>query len=267
MKYMTFNSSCSYAGLANLLAFYDMDVSDREIALDMGLPYLFAKEQEKYLAGPMLQSGEWFNLYLVPRGFLLREREIRRENMAGYLQELEHAMLGIRIDPRSKHAVIYDGREGEKYHFLNNKWENSEEPETLLLDEEELLKRLDNKVMVAVLERTARKEVDKREYYEKSVGILEQLRQDVEKFCSVERSPEELRIAMDTLFRAILLDGIAMLELLGETEIRQKLKTVQSQLLAAVGENRAVCLDCALDINLLQEGIRQYCSLIRRQFI
>lgn len=56
MKYMTFNSSCSYAGLANLLAFYDIDVGDREIALDMGLPYLFAKEQEKYLAGPMLQN-------------------------------------------------------------------------------------------------------------------------------------------------------------------------------------------------------------------
>lgn len=265
MKYMTFNSSCSYAGLANLLAFYDIDVSDREIALDMGLPYLFAKDQGKYLAGPMLQSEEWFNLFLRPHGFMLREREILRDQMTGYLRESEHAMLGIRVSPGSKHAVIYDGREGEKYRFLNNKWENSEEPDTLLLSEEELLNRLDDKVMVAVLERAAREEVDKRYYYEKSAVTLEQLLQDVEKFCAIERSPEELRNAMDTLFRAILLDGITMLELLSETEIRQKLKTVQSQLLAAVRENCDVRLDCALDLNLLQEGIREYCCLIRKQ--
>lgn len=265
MKYMTFNSSCSYAGLANLLAFYDMDVSDREIALDMGLPYLFTKDHGKYLAGPMLQSEEWFNLFLRPHGFMLREREILRDQMTGYLRESEHAMLGIRVSPGSKHAVIYDGREGEKYRLLNNKWENSDEPDTLLLSEEELLNRLDDKVMVAVLERAAREEVDKRNYYEKSVGILEQLGQDMEKFCTIERSPEELSNAMDTLFRAILLDGITMLELLGETEIRKKLKTVQGQFLAAVRENRAVCLDCALDLNLLQEGIREYGCLIREQ--
>ena len=41
MKYMTFNSSCSYAGLANLLSFYGVDIEDREIALQMGLPFLF----------------------------------------------------------------------------------------------------------------------------------------------------------------------------------------------------------------------------------
>ena len=187
--------------------------------------------------------------------------------MAGYLQKSEHAMLGIRVSSGSKHAVIYDGREGKMYRFLNNKWENSEEPDTLLLDEQELLKRLDDKVMVAVLERVAQEEVDKRKYYEKSAVTLEKLGQDVEKFCAIERSPEELRNAMDTLFRAILLDGSTMLELLGETEISQKLKTVQSQLLTAVRENRALRLDCVLDLDLLQEGIREYYSLIRRQLI
>ncbi|MCD8143515.1 MAG: hypothetical protein LUD83_09635 [Clostridiales bacterium] len=42
MKYMTFPSSCTFAGVANLLAFAGVDTSDREIALGMGLPYLFA---------------------------------------------------------------------------------------------------------------------------------------------------------------------------------------------------------------------------------
>ena len=54
MKYMTFNSSCSYAGVANMLEQYGVDVEDRIIALGMKLPYLFAQEGGVYMAGPML---------------------------------------------------------------------------------------------------------------------------------------------------------------------------------------------------------------------
>ena len=64
MKYMTFNSSCSYAGLANLLSFYGIDTEDRKIALDMDLPFLFDCKDGYYSSGPMLQGGKWFNLYL-----------------------------------------------------------------------------------------------------------------------------------------------------------------------------------------------------------
>ena len=46
MKYMTFNASCAYAGLANILERFGIETEDREIALAMGLPYLFAKEGE-----------------------------------------------------------------------------------------------------------------------------------------------------------------------------------------------------------------------------
>ncbi len=46
MKYMTFNASCAYAGLANIPERFGIETEDREIALAMGLPYLFAKEGE-----------------------------------------------------------------------------------------------------------------------------------------------------------------------------------------------------------------------------
>ena len=49
MKYMTFNSSCAFAGVANMLAVWGVDQEDREIALGMGLPSLFAKERNAYL--------------------------------------------------------------------------------------------------------------------------------------------------------------------------------------------------------------------------
>ena len=82
MKYMTFNFSCSYAGLANLLALHGLDTEDRTIALDMGLPYLFALEDRRYAAGPMLQGKRWFDLFLLPRGFMMVEEAVRREEEA-----------------------------------------------------------------------------------------------------------------------------------------------------------------------------------------
>lgn len=76
MKYMHFNSSCSYAGLANLLELKGVDTEDDRIAGEMYLPYFLAfdAESECYQAGPMLQTADWFNLYLLPRGFRYVEK-------------------------------------------------------------------------------------------------------------------------------------------------------------------------------------------------
>ena len=74
MKYMTFNSSCSYTGVANMLAPYGVETDDRTIAQRMMLPYLFAKEDGEYHSGPMLQSAQWFNLYLHPIGYTMEEK-------------------------------------------------------------------------------------------------------------------------------------------------------------------------------------------------
>ena len=95
-KYMTFNSSCSYAGLANMLLRYGVDTQDREIARDMKLPFLFAYEEDEYRAGPMLQGAQWFNLYLHPRGLEMRETEVPAQSVAAYLRRQRTAMLGIR---------------------------------------------------------------------------------------------------------------------------------------------------------------------------
>ena len=109
MKYMTFNSSCPYAGLANLLSFQGIDTEDRSIALKMDLPYLFAYEDGQYLSGPMLQGAKWFNLYLRPIGFTFHENQLGREEAGPYLLAHPPAMLGLRVTPKSKHAVICTG--------------------------------------------------------------------------------------------------------------------------------------------------------------
>lgn len=79
MKFMHFKASCSYAALADLLELEGLDIEDDQIALDMGLPWIFAKDGDTYLAGPMLQGAKWFDLWLKPKGFAFRENTIKTD--------------------------------------------------------------------------------------------------------------------------------------------------------------------------------------------
>lgn len=262
MKYMTFNSSCSYAGVANMLAQYGVDTDDRTIAQKMKLPYLFAKEDGVYLSGPMLQSAGWFNLFLHPIGFTMTETQIQREQAAEVLRGEKTAMLGIRVSPRSKHAVVYHGMDDGRYSFLNNKWQHTDEPEQLSLSESELLARLDDRVMIATLKPIPCREADFQPLLNQSIQVLEELKHDIQLFCSCEQSPQAITAAMNTLFRAILLDGITMLELSNQTALAQKLRGVQDEFMTAVRKKTAVTLSVEISVDPLLEAIAEYQQLI-----
>lgn len=262
MKYMTFRASCSYAGLANLLSFQGIDTGDREIALEMRLPYLFAYEDGTYLSGPMLQGAEWFRLYLDPIGFALLERRLDREDAAAYLRDVSPAMLGLRVSPESKHAVIYTGWKNGRYQFLNNKRQDSPEPDMLNLTEEELLCRLDEEVVIGTLERTAPASVNYRPYLEKSVLVLRELKREINAFCAQEQSPDSLREAMNALFRPVLLDGVTMLELLEEADIVSALKEARSSFLDVIRAGRPSLLAKELNMPQLNAAMDWYEKLI-----
>ena len=262
MKYMTFRASCSYAGLANLLSFYDVDTEDRAIALKMGLPYLFSCEDGQYHAGPMLQSAKWFNLYLHPMGFNFTEHRMKKEDVCSCLRVHHPAMLGLHVTPESKHAVIYTGGGEGEYRFLNNRHESSPEPADLCLSERELISRLDETVTVGMLERVEPVPIELRPYLEESLTALQDLGEEITAFCSQEQTPETLERAMAGLFRPILLDGVTMLELLEEEQIAGPLRTVRAQLMKVRGERIPAVLSNRLDMRLLTAAITEYKQLI-----
>lgn len=265
MKYMTFNSSCAFAGVANMLSCFGVDVEDREIALGMQLPYLLEKEDGAYLAGPMLQSAKWFDLYLNPIGFSMTERLIARENVASALGQEKTAMLGIHVSPRDKHAVVYVGREEDKLVFLNNKWQHTDDPEMLKLTEEELLARLDESVMVAVIHPVEAKTVDFQPLYRRSLTVLADLKETLTGFCRTEKTCGEIMGAMNPLFRPVLLDGITMLDLLGQEELAVKLRGVQTEFMAAIRSGKPVVLGNAMDMETLLTAMDEYAALIQKE--
>ena len=140
---MSFNSSCSYCCLANLLESYGIDKEDRDIALESGLPYLFSYDESEhsYLAGAMLQGNFWFNRYLNSIGFTFSEELLPKETVTAFLDTHIPCMIGLKSQ-FGRHAMIYTGQQDGQYHFLNPHRADDGQDDTLLfsaeaLDEEE----------------------------------------------------------------------------------------------------------------------------------
>ena len=107
MKYMTFNSSCSFAGIANMLERMGYAYEDYQVAAGMELPYIVARDNGGYIAGAMLQEKKYFDIFLKKIGYELTEEKISRQKVFSYLKETKScAMLGIKIDEKHKHAVV-----------------------------------------------------------------------------------------------------------------------------------------------------------------
>lgn len=267
MKYMHFNSSCSYAGLANLLELQGVETEDYQIALDMGLPYFLRYEEQSgaYLNGPMLQSAEWFDLYLRPRGFRYVECFLQRQEAVEQLRR--GSMLGMQITSKSKHAVVFLGKKNSVYKFLNNKREDSEEPDYLLLSEEECLERLPEQVVIGHLESCEAEASDIKPYLEETLKNWENLRAKLQGFISKEQNPQVMKETMNRLFRPLLLDGLSMARLLKENELEDCLTQLQKQFLAMVRKNEAVTPATQLDSKEIDWAIDRFISIIRLQII
>ncbi len=264
MKYMTFPSSCAFAGVANLLAFAGVDASDREIALGMGLPYLFAKsEQGGYLSGPMMQTGELFDLFLRPRGFHLAEQRATPSAVPGLLAHHVPAMVGLRLDADRKHAVIYTGRDGDgRYRLLNNKREDALDCDSFLFTEEEFLARLDAPVTVGWLEAVPCADVSLLPYLTGSMQVFQEMRGELLAFCGAAHTWAELRQARDPLFRPLLLDGVSMANLLGKSALEEALRELQSAFLAALRRGQAVAAGELLPVPQLEAAMEVYFRLL-----
>ena len=267
MKYMHFNSSCSYAGLANLLELQGVETEDYQIALDMGLPYFLRHEEQSgaYLNGPMLQSAEWFELYLRPRGFRYVECFLQRQEAVAQLRR--GSMLGVQVTPKSKHAVVFLGKENGAYKFLNNKREDSEEPDYLLLSETECLERLPEQVVIGYLESCKAEASDIKPYLEEALKNWEKLRVELQSFISKEQNPQAVKEAMNRLFRPLLLDGLSMAKLLKENELEDCLTKLQKQFLTMVRNNEAVTPATQLDSKEIDSAIDKFTGIIRLQII
>lgn len=259
MKYMSFRASCSYAGVANMLEQLGVHVQDRDIALGMGHPWLFAKEGGAYLTGPMLQSARWFDLYLRTIGFRMKETLLPAQRVSEHLRARQTAMLGLKTGS-GKHAVVWMGQQEDRLLFRNNKWEHSDEPEIFALTEAELLDRIDGCAMVAELVRAEPERVDLTPLRRQSATVVQANLEDIRRLCAEAVPVSVIREQMDPLFRALLLDEITMLELAGESGLARELSEIQARLLGLLrqGPEEIIRLGDRLPLSGLEKAVGAY---------
>lgn len=262
MKRMSFNSSCACAGLANMLETLSLDTEDWLIALEMGLPYLFAREEGQYRAGPMLQSARWFDLYLRPRGFALREEKLPQEQLPQYLPAHAPAMLGLLVGANSKHAVVFVGQAGDGFRFINNRHPSTSEPDELTLTAAELLSRTDPQVLVATLAHITPEPVDLKPLLIASLDTLADYRRDMEALRQTYCDRFQLCALMNTHFRAFLLDALTMMGLIHEEALAFQLTYLQSALLQAVRSGAEGLLEELLPMEAFMSALDAYEALI-----
>ncbi len=266
MKYkcMHFNSSCSYAALAMLVSEYEIETEDVNIALEMGLPWLFDKEDDVFLAGPGLQGAKWFDLYLNPRGFAMHEELVAKESLAEHLKKNGNCMLGLKLhEGQGKHAVVLCGYDGT-YHFFNPVHEGSTESTKIELTEEELLSAAEKVTVVGTVEKCPETEHDRSVLFNKSIAVLRENVADIIKFCKAAHAPEEYVESMNRLFRPILLDAVTMLGIAGEGVLAEEFRGLQTEYLKFMKSDKAGVLADYISINRLNDLTEQYIKLIEK---
>ena len=259
---MHFNSSCSYTALAMLLEDRGIDTEDTEIVLEEGLPWIFAEEDDCFCTGAMLQGKEWFDIFLNPRGLTLVEQFIEKAQLPGYLKEHGMCMLGLKLPGNNgKHAVVFTEYNGS-YRFYNPDREGSKQNVEIILTEDELLQAADDSTAVGYLKEHEVITHPLNDLLKESISALHKNYNAIEEFSLSTHTGNEYREAMDKLFRALLLDGITMLDLIGESGLAQEFKDVQRDYMDFMKGPKTGRLADAISLEKLKELADKYARLI-----
>ncbi len=252
MKYMHFNSACSYAGLANQLLIEGHSAEDTEIVTAIGLPGQIEYDAQSccYCAGGMLQGKKWFDRYLRPLGWEYDERSIPKAEVPSNIKRGD--MIGVELRPGWRHAVIFLERSGEHFRFWNNKHEGSEEEETLELSRSAFVDMLPEKAVIGRLVKAGNAPTPAENMQENSKQVWSRYEEELLDHVSQYHTFEELCNSRDPLFRALLVDTLTMMRVAREERLAEDLFALQTQYMNALRKQEGLVLAEHLDLGLME---------------
>lgn len=265
--YMNFNRSCSYVSLAYMVGDFNLEYSDKLIAKEMKLAYLFSNTGElEYSSGAMLQNKVWFDLFLNKHSLEFLETVVVKEKVINYLKSsVNKLMIGLNL-PAGKHAMVYCPSDTILYRFFNPHYINDGESDYIVYSEEELLRYLDEDVVIGRIECIREIGDPNNELYRNSYLYLDKYVSDVVTFCSDSKTKNEIHDVMESLFAPLFLTIIPLLEFEEETDIVYGLKTLQKELLSALRSNsKSIILSEYINFALLNKTVRELKEAIRKQ--
>ena len=121
---------------------------------------------------------------------------------------------------------------------------------------------LDEQTAMAVLRPAEIQQTSFGPLFNQSRMLLEDLKRDIADFCQQKQTHESLLSAMNPLFRAVLLDGVTMLELIDQRKLTEKLLRVRESLMPLLKMKQAFIPEKHLRFSELMEAIDEYTELI-----
>ena len=140
--------------------------------------------------------------------------------------------------------------------------DGSDAPTEIVFNEMQLLQALDDITIVGSILECPKSNYDKRKILDQSTLVLRKLYSEIEKFSKSPHSDEEYKEAMDVIFRAILLDGITMLEISGQNNLAESFIKIQRDFLAFMKGNKKGILADTISLEELQILVLRYEKLI-----
>ncbi len=261
MKYMSFNRSCSYACLAYMIEDYDFDYTDKDIALEMKLAYLFNNDikNNEYLSGAMLQGKRWFDLFLNRHSFEFVEDKYNKVDAITVIKKsVRKLMIGVNLKT-GKHAMVYCPSDTQSFRFFNPHYENDDALDFLSFSENELLDLLDDEVTIGYINHNPKIVAPEKELYVHSTEYLGKYVVDIIKFCSEIHTIKEITEVRESLFAGLLLSPIPLLEFEKENELVECLKKLQKDFISSLQQNKqTIKLIEYLDPVELNSCVRKY---------
>ena len=240
MKYMSFNRSCSYTCLAYMIGDYGLEYTDKDIAIEMKLAYLFYNDLKKdeYLSGAMIQGKRWFDLFLNRHSLEFVENKYNKVDAITVIRKSgRKLMIGMNLNT-GKHAMVYCPSETQRFRFFNPHYEDDGAVDFFNYSQQELLELLDDEVTIGYINHNPRNTEPELELYGHSNGYLDKYVVDIIEFCSNEHTSDEIREVKESLFAGLLLSPIPLLEFEGETELVECLKNLQKNFISAFQQNK-----------------------------
>lgn len=226
MKYMSFNRSCSYTCLAYMIDDYDLEYTDKDIAIEMKLAYLFYNDTKnnEYLSGAMLQGKRWFDLFLNRHLFEFVENKYNKVDTITIMKNsVRKLMIGMNLKT-GKHAMVYCPSDTQSFRFFNPHYEIDGAPDFFVYSNKELLDLLDDEVTIGYIAHNPEIVSPELELYNHSIGYLDKYTVDIIEFCSVGHTIEEIMEVRESLFAGLLLSPIPLLEFENEDKLVDCLK-------------------------------------------
>jgi len=234
-KYQTFNSSCAYAGIANLLSQLNVEVEDRDIIIGSNAAFqlLYNELDNQYLAGYRVQGKRWFNYYLNPIGYDYKEFECTIDEYLSLLKDgFQSHLIGLWLGKAERHAVVYEGSHSNNFKYLNNKPQASSDSDYIVFNEDELRQVTKQTLVYGYIEKSDA------QYYSFDKSYFEQTLINIEKYKKLILANIEVvkpysihLIEKDTIYRTLFLDLQSMIEILDYHALSKKILEMRAKYL------------------------------------